>query len=377
VLLLSRIQDGIDQWVYQSVNHLYNYNAPPKQHSGEPAMNSNKSTLCIWRMGALVNSSLALVALTVMLRADIVRAQQVSSAPPPARTQVQPSANDGGAKKHYLVALEALKKNDLPVALDELKQAAALAPSNALIWYNIAVVESKKGDSKAALEHLHKATSLGLPPSQQNAVDDLDAKLTYDLKKKQLSDKPPGTPAVPKTTPGATESSMRALNAVINEIYATTADHQAIGFIFETSTGKLWWKSLEKRGCGDKLVAIWMVGVRLDALDPDNFARIKDFLSLTCKGWSDCLESWSSPICTSVEMLHGMGSLKEYESPYVEVINKEFDYRIKGQGDVKTSFTFMGRAGMVGIATTGDPDGMQRAIDLLKQLITSKQSHSR
>jgi tetratricopeptide (TPR) repeat protein len=145
------------------------------------------------------------------------------------------------------VALEAMKNNDLSIALDELKQAAGLAPSNALIWYNIAVVESKKGDSKAALEHLHKATSLGLPSSQQEDVDKLEAKLTYDLKKKTLSEKQPGTPAVPKTTAGARESSMRALNTGINEIGAITADYQPIGFILETSTGKLWWRSLDAR----------------------------------------------------------------------------------------------------------------------------------
>ena len=71
------------------------------------------------------------------------------------------------ARKHYLVALEAIQNDDLAVATDELNRAAALAPGNALIWYNLAVVESKKGESKAALEHLHKATALGLPASQQ------------------------------------------------------------------------------------------------------------------------------------------------------------------------------------------------------------------
>jgi hypothetical protein len=92
-----------------------------------------------------------------------------------------PPAND--ARKHYLIALEALKNNDLPIALTELNQAAALAPDNALIWYNIAIVESRKGEPKAALDHLHKAEGLGLPASRKNEVEELNATLAYQLKK--------------------------------------------------------------------------------------------------------------------------------------------------------------------------------------------------
>jgi hypothetical protein len=272
------------------------------------------------------------------------------------------------------VALEAMKNNDLSIALDELKQAAGLAPSNALIWYNIAVVESKKGDSKAALEHLHKATSLGLPSSQQEDVDKLEAKLTYDLKKKTLSEKQPGTPAVPKTTAGARESSMRALNTGINEIGAITADYQPIGFILETSTGKLWWRSLTKSGCEGGRVAIWMSGARLTELDPNSVAEGVDndghkALGFACKSGATCVENWASPICWSLEIM-GMTA----KPPNVqEVINKDFVYT-GSQGDVKTTFRFMGRQDALAIDTTGDPDGTQRAINLLKHLITSEQS---
>ena len=44
------------------------------------------------------------------------------------------------ARKHYRVALEALKNNDLESAAEELSKAAELAPNNALILYNLAVV---------------------------------------------------------------------------------------------------------------------------------------------------------------------------------------------------------------------------------------------
>ncbi len=93
------------------------------------------------------------------------------------------------AQKHYRVALEAIKNNDFSTAADELKAASELAPKNALIWYNLAVVESKEGDSKAALDNLQKAEALGLPKTVQDEADQLEAKLSYEAKKKELSDR--------------------------------------------------------------------------------------------------------------------------------------------------------------------------------------------
>ena len=88
------------------------------------------------------------------------------------------------AQKHYRIALEALKNDDLATASDELTSAAELAPKNALIWYNLAVVESKKGDeSPLALQHLQKANSLGLPSSVKSDAEELEAKLSYDEKR--------------------------------------------------------------------------------------------------------------------------------------------------------------------------------------------------
>jgi tetratricopeptide (TPR) repeat protein len=87
------------------------------------------------------------------------------------------------AQKHYRIAQEALKNNDLNTAADELKTAATLAPNNAVILYNLAVVESKKDDPKSALDHLHRATSLGLPENQQDNAAQLEAKLIYQLKR--------------------------------------------------------------------------------------------------------------------------------------------------------------------------------------------------
>jgi hypothetical protein len=92
------------------------------------------------------------------------------------------------AQKHYRIALEAIKNNDFATASDELKTAADLAPKNALIWYNLAVVESKKSESAPALEHLQKAESFGLPKSLRNDADQLEARLSYDVKRKAKLD---------------------------------------------------------------------------------------------------------------------------------------------------------------------------------------------
>ncbi|MGB2592178.1 MAG: hypothetical protein WBG02_18695 [Candidatus Acidiferrum sp.] len=86
------------------------------------------------------------------------------------------------AQNHYHIAQEALKNNDLSIAADELGQAAQLAPKNAIIWYNLAQVESKKGDSASTLQHLQRAGSLGLPKSVQDNAAQLDAKLSYEAK---------------------------------------------------------------------------------------------------------------------------------------------------------------------------------------------------
>jgi hypothetical protein len=113
--------------------------------------------------------------------------QQTPKKSPSAQTATL-TPQEKEAQKHYRIALEAIKNNDFTTASDELKAAADLAPKNALIWYNLAVVESKKGDSTPALEHLQKAENLGLPKGVQNDADQLEAKLAYDAKKKAQKD---------------------------------------------------------------------------------------------------------------------------------------------------------------------------------------------
>jgi hypothetical protein len=112
---------------------------------------------------------------------------QTSSAQAPKKAATIPAAltpDQREAQKHYRIALEALKDNDFVTAADELTAASKLAPKNALIWYNLAVVESKKGDSaQSALDDFQKAISLGLPKTMKNDADELEAKLSYEVKK--------------------------------------------------------------------------------------------------------------------------------------------------------------------------------------------------
>lgn len=84
------------------------------------------------------------------------------------------------AKFKYKVALKAIENGDWPVAEQNLREAARLAPDNALIWYNLAIVESKSNDKiREALDSLHKAISLGLSGKVKDQADDLLVDLTY------------------------------------------------------------------------------------------------------------------------------------------------------------------------------------------------------
>ncbi len=98
------------------------------------------------------------------------------------------SSQDREAQKHYRVAQEAIKNNDFSTATDELRAASNLAAKNSVIWYNLAVVESKNGDPDDARLHLQKAEIIGLPKRLQADADQLDAKLEYLAKSQAKKD---------------------------------------------------------------------------------------------------------------------------------------------------------------------------------------------
>jgi hypothetical protein len=87
------------------------------------------------------------------------------------------------AQRHYKVALEALGDNNLSIAAEELGRSAALAPSNALVRYYLASVQSRQNLPGPALDNLTRAMSLGLPTKESGLAEDLLAKLQYQFKK--------------------------------------------------------------------------------------------------------------------------------------------------------------------------------------------------
>jgi len=84
----------------------------------------------------------------------------------------------------YKVALVAMEKGDLVLALRDLREAANLAPGNPLIHYNLAIVLSRQ-DCRAeeASKSLEKAIKLGLTGAEKQKADDLRVTLTYQKQK--------------------------------------------------------------------------------------------------------------------------------------------------------------------------------------------------
>jgi Flp pilus assembly protein TadD len=86
------------------------------------------------------------------------------------------------AKQHYQNAVAAIAKNDWRSATGELVQAENLAPQNALVHYDVALVYSHTGQVKSALAELDKAVELGLPKAQEQSAKDLKKRLKARLR---------------------------------------------------------------------------------------------------------------------------------------------------------------------------------------------------
>jgi hypothetical protein len=112
----------------------------------------------------------------------------------------QSSDNTAQAKQHYQNAVAAISKNDWQTAKSELLQAEKLAPSNALVHYDLALAYSQTGQPKSAQAELTKALQLGLPAEQRQAAEKL---------KQQLS-AAAGTAGVQKSaTPDGSDASLK------------------------------------------------------------------------------------------------------------------------------------------------------------------------
>jgi len=91
-------------------------------------------------------------------------------------------ADADAAQRHYQAGLGALEKNDLATAEEEMQAAAKLAPRNALIFYKLAVIQSKRDEWQPALKNIDAARKLGLPKK----LEDEALKLAADVIVKQL-----------------------------------------------------------------------------------------------------------------------------------------------------------------------------------------------
>ena len=91
-------------------------------------------------------------------------------------------SQQAAAQRHYQAGLAALDKNDLAAAEEEMQTAAKLAPKNALIFYKLAVIQSKRDEWQSALKNIDAARKLGLPKN----LEDEALQLAADVITKQL-----------------------------------------------------------------------------------------------------------------------------------------------------------------------------------------------
>lgn len=159
------------------------------------------------------------------------------------------SPEEKEAQMHYRIALEALKNNDLVAAQQELTQASALAPKNALIWYNLAVVESKSNDPQSAMKHLQKAIDLGMPAAMKDDANDLKAKLTYAIRKQSMSSTNSNLDTAKTRQPSADEpttpsiwETLDYLNSRVDSSFVPKDTNYLLGrFSVDQNRTTLWW----------------------------------------------------------------------------------------------------------------------------------------
>lgn len=75
----------------------------------------------------------------------------------------QQAADADAEQRRYQAGLAALEKNDLAAAEEEMQAAAKLAAKDALIFYELAVIQSKRGEWEAGIKSISVAQKLGLP----------------------------------------------------------------------------------------------------------------------------------------------------------------------------------------------------------------------
>ena len=91
--------------------------------------------------------------------------------------EVQQAADADAAQRRYRAGLAALEKGNLAAAEEEMQAAAKLAPKDAMIFYKLAVIQSKRGEREAGIKSVSVAQKLGLPKKLQEAANQLSAEM--------------------------------------------------------------------------------------------------------------------------------------------------------------------------------------------------------
>ncbi|MEQ1899059.1 MAG: hypothetical protein ABL971_16965 [Vicinamibacterales bacterium] len=102
--------------------------------------------------------------------------------------------------------MKAVEDGNYQIALDEINNAARLAPADAAIQFALATILDKVGRTEEALAALEKVQAIGIPDAVKPKVDDLKATLLYKRMKAaalQPGSVPPSTPGGSAPGPGA------------------------------------------------------------------------------------------------------------------------------------------------------------------------------
>lgn len=102
-----------------------------------------------------------------------------------ASAALNPSSGDPNAELHYRTALLALSHEDLPVAAEEMSEAAKAAPQNALVLYGLAVIQARNRQPESGLSNMENALHLGLPGPEAARAPGLLASMRYAIKKNE------------------------------------------------------------------------------------------------------------------------------------------------------------------------------------------------
>ena len=204
--------------------------------------------------------------------------------------------------------------------------------------------------------------------------------------------------AAQKAKPSAASSSgklVASLNSLLMKdgLSVNTSGYHPFGFSFESSTGKLWWvRSLDANDGGFcASPTLVFSAARLSELDESSIKSVpnKDGttdLEISCKGnpneeTSSCFERWVPASCdqgftyyvnNSTETFIALG---KYE-PELEHFPRETSITTSTLANgSNSSFTssvsnvFRGRHYTLILTTTGDPEALNKAINLLRQLV--------